>query len=114
MVVEAKCKWNRRNVDPNKVIPDFCYYDDFGKIQLKKNHLYFFQIQCQMFVVGFKKGKLLVQTNCGFLVVDVDYEEELFAEKLSLVQQNYFGHFLVEYFEKRLPRRLEPFKITVN
>ena len=60
MVVEAKCPWNRRNVDPNKVIPDFCYYDDFGKIQLKKNHLYFFQIQCQMFVVGFKKGKLLV------------------------------------------------------
>ena len=60
MVVEAKCPLNRRDVDPNIVIPDFCYYDDFGKIQLKKNHQYFFQIQCQMFVVGFKKGKFLV------------------------------------------------------
>ena len=60
MVVEAKCTWNRRTVDPNIVIPEFCYFDDFGKIQLKKNHPYFFQIQCQMFVVGFKKGKFLV------------------------------------------------------
>ena len=46
--------------------------------------------------------------------MDVDYEEELFAEKLNQVQKNYFGHFLVEVFEKRLPRRLEPFKITEN
>ena len=29
VVVEVKCPYNRRNVDPNLVIPDFCFYDDF-------------------------------------------------------------------------------------
>ena len=60
MVVEVKCPYNKRNEDPNVVIPDFCFYDDFGKTQLKKSHPYFYQIQCQMYVLGYKSGKFLV------------------------------------------------------
>ena len=60
IVVEVKCPWNRKTNDPNVFIPDFCYYDDFGKIQLKRTHVYFWQIQCQMYCTGFKKGKFLV------------------------------------------------------
>ena len=114
MVVEVKCPYNKRNEDPNVVIPDFCFYDDFGKTQLKKSHPYFYQIQCQMYVLGYKSGKFLVQTPHGLLVVDLEFEEEFFNEKLKIVKQNYFGHYLVEMFEKRRPRRLEPFKITTN
>jgi hypothetical protein len=53
----------------------------------------------------------LFQTPHGILEIDVDYCEDLFKEKLELVQRNYFGQYLVEFFEKRVPRRLPPFNI---
>ena len=59
-VVEVKCPWSRKNDNPNVRIPEFCFFDDFGNIKLKENHAYFWQIQCQMFTTGFKKGKFLV------------------------------------------------------
>ena len=59
-VVEIKCPWNRKEVNPNVRIPDFCYFDEDGNIQLKRNHKYFWQIQSQMYTTGFKKGKFLV------------------------------------------------------
>ena len=59
-VVEIKCPWNRKEVNPNVRIPDFCYFDEDGNIQLKRNHKYFWQIQTQMYTTGFKKGKFLV------------------------------------------------------
>lgn len=57
---------------------------------------------------------MILQTPYGLLVVDVDYDQELFEKELRAVQQNYFGHYLVEMFERRVPRRLEPFKLTIN
>ena len=53
-----------------------------------------------------------LQTPRGLLVIDVDYKEELFNEKLKIVQKNYFGQYLVEFFEKRVPRRLPPFDLS--
>jgi hypothetical protein len=45
-------------------------------------------------------------------VVDIDYDPVFFEEKLKIVDNNYLGTYLPEYFEKRAPRNLEP--ITVN
>ena len=53
-----------------------------------------------------------LQTPRGLLVIDVDYKEVLFNEKLKIVQKNYFGQYLVEFFEKRVPRRLPPFDLS--
>ena len=43
---------------------------------------------------------------------DIDYDPVFFEEKLAIVEKNYIGSYLPEFFEKRLPRNLEP--ITVN
>ena len=53
-----------------------------------------------------------LQTPRGLLVIDVDYNEELFNKKLKIVQKNYFGQYLVEFFEKRVPRRLPTFDLS--
>ena len=53
-----------------------------------------------------------LQTPRGLLVIDVDYKEVLFNEKLKIVQKNYFGQYLVEFFEKRVPRRLPVFDLS--
>ena len=43
---------------------------------------------------------------------DIDYDPVFFEEKLAIVDNNYLGCYLPEFFEQRLPRNLEP--ITVN
>ena len=45
-------------------------------------------------------------------VIDVDYDPVIFEEKLKMVEKNYIGSYLPEYFEHRVPRNLNP--ITVN
>ena len=52
------------------------------------------------------------QTPFGIAVDDIDYDPVFFEEKLAIVDKNYLGCYLPEFFEKRLPRNLEP--ITVN
>ena len=41
----------------------------------------------------------------------MDYDEE-FEDKLKMVEKNYYCSYLVEFFEKRTPRNLDP--ITVD
>ena len=61
MVIEIKCPYNRRGVDPRVIIPDYCYIDPMsGKIMLKEDHQYYMQIMCQMYVLGWKKGRFVV------------------------------------------------------
>ena len=52
------------------------------------------------------------QTPHGLLEIDVDYDEVMFNESLKLVQRNYFGQYLPEIFENRVPRRLPPIDIS--
>ena len=64
MVIEIKCPYNRRGVDPNVNIPDYCFWDeDTGKIKLNESHQYYWQIMTQMYVVGYKKGRFIIQVN---------------------------------------------------
>ena len=64
MVIEIKCPYNRRGVDPKVNIPDYCYRDEqSGLIKLNKDHQYYMQIMCQMYVLGWKKGRFVVQVS---------------------------------------------------
>ena len=49
----------------------------------------------------------IFQTNCGFTVIEMSFDERYFKEKLDMVVKNYKQQYLVEYFEQRIPRRLE-------
>lgn len=59
LVVEIKCPYSRRDSDPNINIPDFCYKDD-DLIKIRKSHPYYCQIMCQMFCLGYKKGRFVI------------------------------------------------------
>ena len=61
MVIEIKCPYNRRAVDPNIIIPDYCYVDAVsGQLKLKESHQYYWQIMTQMYVLGYKKGRFVI------------------------------------------------------
>ena len=52
--------YSRRTVDPNVNPPEYCYIDDDGNFNLKDSHDYYYQIQCQMHVLGYDKGRFVV------------------------------------------------------
>ncbi len=60
VLIEVKCPFSLKNADPNLMLPDYCCRDDNGIVKLKKNHDYYYQIQTQMFTIGFKITKLLI------------------------------------------------------
>ena len=54
---------------------------------------------------------LYFQTPFGITVIDMEYDKE-FEKHLVDVEKNYYDSYLVEFFEKRLPRNLD--SITVD
>ena len=52
-------EWSLRKKDPNENPPYYCKLVD-GKLQLKKTHEYFFQVQLQLYVTGYKKADFVV------------------------------------------------------
>ena len=60
MVIEIKCPFNRRAVDPNIIIPEYCYVNSAGQLKLKESHQYYWQIMTQMYVLGYKKGRFVI------------------------------------------------------
>ena len=59
IIIEVKCPFSIRKKDPNLHPPYYCKLVD-GKLQLKKTHEYFFQVQLQLYVTGYKKADFVV------------------------------------------------------
>ena len=59
LIIEVKCPFSIRKKDPNTNPPYYCKLVD-GKLKLKKTHEYFFQVQLQLYVTGYKKADFVV------------------------------------------------------
>ena len=66
-VIEIKCPMILKDTDPDDLSnlsasqkSNFCCHKTDEGLKLKKNHPYYSQIQCQMFVTGFKKGLFVI------------------------------------------------------
>ena len=59
VIIEVKCPFSIRKKDPNTNPPYYCKLVD-GKLKLKKTHEYFFQVQLQLYVTGYKEADFVV------------------------------------------------------
>ena len=61
LVIEVKCPYSKRDSDLHTDLPDFCVQDFIdGSITIRKSHPYYCQIMCQMFCLGYKKGRFVI------------------------------------------------------
>ena len=99
-VVEFKNPHSMRNVTLREATikaKGFClqYNPDTDKLQLKKNHNYFYQIQCTMYCTGRKWCDLVVRTK-DMNIERVYYDNNFWTTILQKLHDFYFTAVLPE------------------
>lgn len=96
-LVEVKCPYKHRNHTVTEACEDryFCL-ENKDHFQLKKNHTYFTQIQCQMAVADIHKADLVVYTNRDIAIVPVEFDPDFWQETVEKLEDFYTRAVLPE------------------
>ena len=122
-LVELKCPYVLRNADPSNINQcktelskkqqsTFCCRFDDSDVYLKSTHAYYYQIQLQLFVLDLEWCDFVLWSAKGI------HRERIHANHAFLQciipKLIRFHHTVLvpEYFEKRIPRKLQPICIT--
>ena len=116
-LVEVKCPWSIRNLPPNS--PDALKKPSYrgmlqeNELKLKKSHKYYYQIQWQCYVYGASYCDFVIYTLCGINVERISHDTNFSKELAKQVEKCYKSVYIPEYFEHRIPRKLQPFSIEM-
>ncbi|XP_020366468.1 uncharacterized protein LOC109911545 [Rhincodon typus] len=97
-LVEIKCPYKHKNHTINKACEDktFCLERNKGELQLKKNHPYFTQIQCQLAVAGLEQADLAVYTDRDVAIVPVKSDKKFWKNTENKLEDFYTRAVLPE------------------
>jgi hypothetical protein len=109
-ILEIKCPFTARNStisDSCDKIHDFALEkSDGGSISLKKNHLYYAQVQGQLMITGAEFCEFVVFTQNDLhvqrILPDIPFMSDL-LQKLSSFFRNYAVHYLQDVQQKHSP-----------
>ena len=113
-ILEIKCPYILRDNEPS----DFsaltpsqrsnfcCTLDSCGRLQLKKSHSYYYQIQMQMGVVGMKFCDFVVWTCHGISVQRIYHDVQFWCSLRDELITFHREYMVPEYFVMRIPRKL--------
>ncbi len=81
-IVEVKCPYNGRNsqISPSKLFPFLKQEDE--KLELKRNHRYFYQIMGQLAISRRQYCLFVVYTHCDLFVQKIIYESTFFDQEM--------------------------------
>ena len=106
-VLEIKCPYLFRNSSPEEACVDktFCCSLVNGKITLKRNHSYYFQVQGQMAITDSKWCDFCVWTLRGHSVERIPFDNASWMTMLSKLNNFYIKAVISELFSERVRRR---------
>ena len=111
-IVEIKCPYKWRNRTPEECASehDFCSKVLNGKLELKSNHNYMYQVMGQMAVLDVHWVDFVVWTKKGINVQRICFDEEFWQQNmLHKLKVFYSANFLAELFSHRIERNLPLF-----
>ena len=111
-IVEIKCPYKWRNRTPEECASehDFCSKVLNGKLELKSNHNYMYQVMGQMAVLDVHWVDFVVWTKKGISVQRICFDEEFWQQNmLHKLKVFYSANFLAELFSHRIERNLPLF-----
>ena len=105
---EIKCPSSKLDQSINDVLEDKEFYLEKanGKIQLKRSHKYFYQIQGQMLCTQLKRVKFVVYSgrNVPLHVVTVTFDENVWLQILPRIEFFFRRAVFPELFTRRVQR----------
>ena len=121
-VYESKCPRKYKNIDPNKFDDKLsqkhlkkqtcCLFRrDDGSIDLKRNHLYYDQVQMQMGMLGMEECDFFVWSPHGSVCIPIAFNKERWEALRDDLLIFHWEVLIPEYFAMRTPRRLTPIQL---
>lgn len=101
-LVEVKSLYSKRNLLPFVAAQELLNVDSTGKITLKSETKWNYQIQGQMAISEIINCDLIIYTNKGILIVPVTFDEELWKVILSKLKMFYITHMVKELLTKEI------------
>ena len=105
-ILEVKCpyKWRESTVQEAAKDAQFCCTSENGVVKLKKNHIYFCQIQGQMAITETKWCDFVIWTLKDFHMQRVYFNPGFWDHCLTEINSFYLKFILPELFTSRLKR----------
>lgn len=94
--MEVKCPSSKFGVSPAEACSDSNFYLEIkdGIPKLKKDHVYYDQVQGQMALTGAKWCDFVVYTSRGLSIERIHFDEEHWKKHRAILQHTYFRYFL--------------------
>jgi hypothetical protein len=94
-IIEIKCPYSARDmtIDESLSLPNFCLHETDGKINLKKSHAYYCQVQGQLMITGVNFCDFLVFTRKEIHIERISPDVDFMKELGSNLSEIYFCHF---------------------
>ncbi|CAG2197425.1 unnamed protein product [Mytilus edulis] len=112
-IVEMKCPygsdkdeppWRKRQPQQCAVDVKFCCELENGRLKLKGNHKYMFQVQGQMALYEVPWVDFVVWTTKGISVERISFDEALWKDMLFKLNSFYLNSIIPEFFSCRVKR----------
>jgi len=101
VLVEVKCPFSSKDQDISAKTVPYLQEEENGKLSLKENHQYFFQIQGQMACSGLNRCIFVVHTFKDTKIMEIKKNDAFIQnmeEKLTQFFNNYFKIGLLDMF----------------
>ena len=91
-VIEVKCPFKFKNVTittaaQTKGFP-FIYSEEKNSYSMDKDHAYYFQVQPQLFIAGYRFAYFVVYTTLDMVYVTVPYDADLLSVSIPQAKKN--------------------------
>ena len=115
-LIEIKCPWTHRglNIKDYASKREACLELIDGVITLKPNHPYYYQVQCQMGVTGYKFCDFFVCTSQDDFTQRINFDNEFWNQNISKVMSFYEKIIVPELFLRTLKNKKDEESIIVK
>lgn len=103
-VLEVKCPYTHRNSTIAEALKSASFFltkQDDGTVQLKNNHVYWHQVQGQMFLTGRMFCYFFVWTSKDFILINIKREES-WVNNIEIMKDFYFCKIFPKIVEGEL------------
>ena len=98
VLVEIKCPYSLRHLTPEEACAEPSFYCQLvnGKPELKKDHQYHYQVQCQMGLAGLKWCDFVRFFQKGLIVQRIKFDEPFWKSMITKLTNFYQQHVMPE------------------
>ena len=94
-VVECKCPYSKRDADIHTDLPDYVLIGADGQHNLKRNHLYYAQVQTQLAVTGRSYCDFVVYSKHGSIIIEKILFDSSFWQSILANVTKFYIHYVV-------------------